>query len=181
MKVRAVTGKSSENEQSHFFALDPVHFVTQSETMKTLFPENIGCRQSRAFMPVMHRWLPNLMLVALGLVLAGGTSVAQGAEFQEGSYSGRRLRGDKVVLRFDHNGKFILTDKDGKALVEGSYKAMKDQIEFTDAKGPMAAKDAKPGTYKWKLEDKALKFTKVEDESEGRSKGITGTTWTFEK
>jgi hypothetical protein len=132
-------------------------------------------------MPVEHRWLSTVMLVALGLVLAGGASVAQGAEFQQGSYSGTRHRGDKVALRFDHQGKFILTDKDGKVLVEGTYKVMKDQIEFTDEKGPMAAKGAKLGKYKWKLADKALNFTKVEDESEGRSKGITGTTWTLEK
>ena len=121
------------------------------------------------------------MLVALGLVLAAGASVTPGAEFPQGSYSGTRLRGDKVALRFDHKGKFILTDKDGKVLVEGTYKTMKDQIELTDEKGPMASKDAKPGKYKWKLEEKALNFTKIEDESEGRSKGLTGTTWTLEK
>src|SRR6266576_3766021 len=169
-----------------FFALGTVHFVSQSKYMKTLSPENIGFWQPRrlarkgACMTVAYRWRSTIMLVALGLVLAGGASVAQGAEFQQGSYSGTRLRGEKVVLRFDHEGKFILTDKDGKTLVEGTYKVMKDQIEFTDEKGPMAAKGAKPGKYKWKLEDKALSFTKVEDESEGRSKGITGTTWTLE-
>ena len=122
-----------------------------------------------------------IMLVALGLLLAGGGRVAQGQEFQPGSYSGTRLRGDKVTLTFDHKGKFILTDKDGKTLVEGTYKVMKDQIEFTDEKGPMASKGAKPGKYKWKLKDKALNLTKVDDESEGRSRGITGTTWTLEK
>jgi len=91
------------------------------------------------------------------------------------------LRGDTVLLKFDEKGRFALTDKDGKTLVEGAYKVTKDQIEFTDEKGPFAAKDAKPGKYKWKLEEKKLSFTKVEDESEGRSKGITGTTWTLEK
>ena len=45
----------------------------------------------------------------------------------------------------------------------------------------MAAKGSKPGKYKWKLEDKTLSFTRIEDESEGRSKGVTGTTWTLEK
>ena len=152
------------------------HFVSQSEYMRTLFSENIGYRESRRF-----RYYGSLVLVALVLVLVGGTSVARAAEFQPGSYSGLRLRGDKVALRFDHNGKFILTDEDGKALVEGTYKVTKNEIEFTDETGPMAAKGAKPGKYKWKLEDKKLSFTKVEDESEGRSKGITRTTWTLEK
>ena len=121
------------------------------------------------------------MLGALGLVLAGGARVARGAEFQQGSYSGTRLRGDKVTFSFDHKGKFTLTDKDGKTLVEGTYKVMKDQIEFSDEKGPVASKGAKPGKYHWKLEDKALNFTRVEDDSEGRRKAITGTTWTLEK
>jgi len=128
-----------------------------------------------------HRWLLTVLLVALVLVLAGGANVAQAAEFQQGSYSGTLPRGDKVTFKFDDKGKFVLTDKDGKALVEGTYKVMKDQIEFTDEKGPIASKDAKPGKYKWKLEDKKLSFTKVEDESEGRRKGLTGTTWTLEK
>jgi len=121
------------------------------------------------------------MFAALVLVSGAASSVAQGAEFRQGSYSGTRLRGDTVFLKFDQKGKFALTDKEGKTLVEGTYKATKDQIEFTDEKGPFAAKDVKPGKYKWKLEEKKLSFSKVEDESEGRSKGITGTTWTLEK
>src|SRR5260370_14394931 len=114
--------------------------------MKTLSPKSIGCWQSRrlprncAPTPLVHRWLANVMLVALGLALVEGASIAQGVEFQQGSYSGTRIRGGKVALRFDHKGKFILTDEDGKVLVEGTYKVMKDQIEFTDEKGPMAAK-----------------------------------------
>src|SRR5262252_5645965 len=123
-----------------------------------------------------HRWLSTVLLVALVLVLAGGATVAQGAEFQRGSYSGTLPRGDKVRFKFDDKGKFVLADKDGKALVEGTYKVTKDQIELTDEKGPIASKDAKPGKYQWKLKDQKLSFTKVEDESEGRSKGLTGTT-----
>ena len=152
------------------------HFVSQSEYMKTLFSENIGCWASRRF-----GRNSSLILVALVLVLVRGASVARAADFQQGSYSRMRLRGDKVALKFDDKGKFVLSDNDGKALVEGTYKVTKNQIEFTDETGPMAAKGAKPGKYKWKLEDKALNFTKIEDESEGRSKGITGSTWTLEK
>ena len=122
-----------------------------------------------------------LVLVAVVLLLAGGASAGGAAEFQPGSYSGTRPRGDKIALKFDDKGKFVLADNDGKPLVEGTYKVTKDQIEFTDEAGPMASKGAKPGKYNWKLEARKLSFTKVEDESEGRSKGITGTTWTLEK
>lgn len=107
--------------------------------------------------------------------------VVQAAEFQPRSYSGTRLRGDKVTLKFDDKGKFTVTDSDGKPLVQGVYKVVKDEIEFTDEKGPVASKDSKPGKYKWKLEHDTLTFTKVEDESEGHSKGLTHTTWTLEK
>jgi hypothetical protein len=145
--------------------------------MKSLSTTRIHYWESRR----AHQWLWAAILVALLLVSGWVTSVAQGAEFRQGSYSGTRLRGDTVLLKFDEKGRFALSDKNGKTLVEGAYKVTKDQIEFTDEKGPFAAKDAKPGKYKWKLEEKKLNFTKVEDESEGRSKGISGTTWTLEK
>ena len=122
-----------------------------------------------------------LWLLLLSLLLAGSAAVAQAAEFPAGPYSRTRPNGERVTLKFDSKGKFLLTDKDGKTLVEGTYKLMKDQIEFTDENGPYATKDAKAGKYKWKVEGKKLNFTKVEDESEGRSKAIAGATWTLEK
>ena len=114
--------------------------------MKTLPAERIHYWESRR----ANRWLNAAMLAALMLVSGWLTSIAQGAEFRPGSYSGTRLRGDTVLIKFDEKGRFALTDKDGKTLVEGAYKVTKDQIEFTDEKGPFAAKDAKPGKYKWK-------------------------------
>src|SRR5437773_1017836 len=146
-----------------FFGLDRVHFVSQSEPMKTLLTGRIHYWESRR----ARRRLWATMLAALVLVPGWVTSVAQGAEFRPGSYSGTRLRGDTVLLKFDEKGRFALTDKDGKTLVEGAYKVTKDQIEFTDEKGPFAAKDAKPAKYQyqWKLEEKKLSFTKVDDES----------------
>jgi hypothetical protein len=86
-----------------------------------------------------------------------------------------------VILKFGDKQRFILSDEHGKTLVEGTYKVINDQIEFTDEKGPLASKDSKPGKYKWELADRKLSFTRVEDESEGRSKGIAGGTWTLEK
>jgi hypothetical protein len=148
--------------------------------MKKFSAEIIGAWPLRR-LTMPHRRLSTLIFVALTLFLAGVVDVIQAMEFKSGSYSGTRLRGDAVIFRFDDKGKFSLTDKNGRALVEGTYKMMKDQIEFTDENGPMASKNAKPGKYKWTLEDTALNFTKIEDESEGRSKGITGSTWTLEK
>jgi hypothetical protein len=147
--------------------------------MKAPSQESIGSCQLRSFTGnvVARGCLSAVIVSALGLMLTGCANVAQGAEFHPGSYSGTRLRGDKIRIRFDQNGKFILTDKECKTLVEGRYKVAKDEITFTDEKGPIASKDAKPGEYKWKLENKILNFTKIEDESAGRSNGITGTTW----
>ena len=86
-----------------------------------------------------------------------------------------------MLLKFADKQKFVLSGEDGKTLVEGTYKVVNNQIEFTDEKGPLASKDAKPGKYKWQLTDRKLNFTKIEDGSEGRSKGIAGATWTLEK
>src|SRR6185503_3446292 len=120
-------------------------------------------------------------LLAFLVLLAGHGSLSQAAEFQKGSYSGTRPNGDKIVLKFEDGGKFSLVDKDGKVLVVGAYKVTKSRIELTDESGPMAAKDAKPGKYDWKLESDKLTFSKFDDESEGRSKGLTRSPWTLEK
>ena len=106
---------------------------------------------------------------------------AHAAEFQKGSYSTDLPRGGTITLKFEDNGKFSLKKDDGKLFVAGTYKVTKNQIEFTDETGPMAAKDAKPGKYEWKLESDKLTFTKVEDESEGRSKGLTHSDWNLQK
>jgi hypothetical protein len=152
--------------------------------MKTILSESTrespGRPHNSAPPPVAHPWLITILAV-LVLLVAGAAKVAQAAEFQQAAYSRTNFRGDKVILKFGDKQRFVLSDKDGKTLVEGTYKVTNDQIEFTDEKGPIASKDAKPGKYKWQLEGGKLSFTKVEDESEGRSKGISGATWTLEK
>jgi len=153
--------------------------------MQTNLPESTrgshGLPLQRAPILVAHRWLSIVFLAVLALAAAGNASPAQAAEFQQGSYSRTSPRGDKLVLKFGDKQRFVLSSQQGKTLVEGTYNVTKDQIEFTDQNGPIASKDAKPGKYKWELADGKLTFTKVEDESEGRSKGITGATWTLEK
>jgi len=152
--------------------------------MQIILPESTcgsGLRRNSACVHVAYRWLSFVTLAVLVLVVAGYARVAQATEFQQASYSRTSPRGEKVILKFGDKQKFVLSGADGKTLVEGTYKVTNDQIEFTDEKGPFASKDAKPGKYKWQLVDGKLNFTKVEDESEGQVKGITGATWTLEK
>jgi hypothetical protein len=151
-----------------FSALDTIHFVSQSKTMK-----HLSLNKS-----VLKR---GFVLAPLLLLLAAMVCVARAAEFQKASYSATLPNGAEIVLKFEDNGKFSLSHKDGKLLVAGTYKATKNQIEFTDEKGPIAAKDAKPGKYEWKLESDKLNFTVVQDGSEGRRNGLTRPIWTLQK
>ena len=122
------------------------------------------------------------ILVGLALLLAAVPAIPlQAAEFPKGSFVATSPRGEKITLKFEDKDKFSLNGEDGKVLVAGSYKVTKTQIEFTDETGPLAAKDAKHGKYEWKIESDKLSFSKIEDDSEGRSKGLTRTPWTSEK
>ena len=120
-------------------------------------------------------------LTPLLLLLIGTVFASQAAEFQKASYLATLPNGSEIVLKFEDGGKFSLSQKDGKLLVAGTYKATKNQIEFKDEKGPISSKDAKPGKYEWTLESDKLNFTVVEDESEGRRNGLTRPTWTLQK
>jgi len=121
------------------------------------------------------------VLVGLALFLHFPAIQLQAAEFPKSSFSATSPRGEKLKLKFEDKEKFSLKTADGKVLVMGTYKVIKNQIEFTDETGPLAAKGAKPGKYEWKLESDKLSFSKIEDESEGRSKGLTRSPWTSEK
>jgi hypothetical protein len=117
------------------------------------------------------------LVVAASVAL--GSAFAQGDGFPKGAYTATR-RAEKWTLRFDDKGTFAVL-KGTEAVAEGTYRAMKDQIEFADKKGPRADPKAKPGRYRWKLEGKTLRFTKVEDESKGRAAALTSLTWTRAK
>lgn len=85
------------------------------------------------------------------------------------------------TLKVDGKQTFVVA-RDGKLGVEGSYKLRKDEIEFTDEKGPFAEKEGqKTGTYKWKLADRRLTFTKVKDEAKGRATILTSGAWEVKK
>src|SRR5262245_16283069 len=115
--------------------------------------------------------------LALALLCLGLTSPAGAADFPRGTFAVEDPGATVWAVTFDGEGKFTVTRAD-KDVVEGTYKVNKDQIELTDEKGPFAGKDdAKTGTYKWKLENDKLTFTKVKDESEGRSRILTAGAW----
>jgi hypothetical protein len=123
----------------------------------------------------------SFLLFGLTLLLLLPAVQLQAAEFPKGSFWTLSPRGEKVTLKLEDKDKFTLKGEAGNVMVTGTYKFSKNQIEFTDEAGPMAARDAKPGKYEWKIESDKLTFSKIDDESDGRSKGLTRTPWTSEK
>ncbi len=102
---------------------------------------------------------------------------AGAADFPKGTFSLKAPDETVWAIKFDGKGKYTVT-RDGKELVEGTYKITKDEIEFTDVKGGSAEQgDKKTGTYKWKLAEKKLTFTKAKDEAQGRSTILTSGPW----
>jgi len=86
------------------------------------------------------------------------------------------IANDKWSLNFA-KGKFTVS-RAAQIVVEGSYKVTDDVLELTDEKGPFASLgDRKTGKYRWKITDGQLKFTRVDDPSEGRIEVLTGQSW----
>ncbi len=77
---------------------------------------------------------------------------------------------------FAPDGTFSVASNAGM-LVEGTYVVTGDQIEITDERGPRAAVEAKPGTYRWSVDQQQLMFTVVEDEVEGRVTALATHPW----
>ena len=112
------------------------------------------------------------MFVASAFLWIAATGTATAADFPKGTFTLKGPDGAIWAVKVDGKDKFTVT-RDGKEAVEGTYKVTKDEIEFTDEKGPLAEKAAGPGTYKWKLDGDKVTFTKVKDKSEGRSGALT--------
>jgi hypothetical protein len=126
---------------------------------------------------MMMRLLKSLVAIALAFLWLGLTSPAGAADFPKGKFTVKDPGGTVWEMNFDGKDK-VTVARAGKEVVEGTYKVNKDEIEFTDEKGPYAGVgDAKTGTYKWKLEGAQLTFNKVKDESEGRSRILTAGAW----
>ena len=120
----------------------------------------------------LFRLLP--MVAVLGLWLISGRASA--ADFPKGTFT-IKASDAMWAVTFDGKDKFKVT-RNGEEGLDGTYKVTKDEIEMSDESGPFAGKgDQKTCTYKWKLDGKKLKFTKVKDESEGRSAIVTAGAW----
>ena len=98
------------------------------------------------------------------------SGIAQ-SKFPTGKYS----NGD-FMITFNDDGSHSVSLNDN-IVVKGNYTITQDQIMLTDKEGQYACDAAKPGKYKWKVEDKGLKFEKVEDECEGRAGALSGQSW----
>src|SRR5688500_6255084 len=126
---------------------------------------------------MMMRLQQSLVAIALTFLWLGLSSPAGAADFPKGTFTLKDPGGTVWAVNFDGKDKLTIT-RAGKEVVEGTFKVNKDEIEFTDEKGPFAGEgDAKSGTYKWKLEGAQLTFTKVKDESKGRSRVLTAGAW----
>ena len=121
------------------------------------------------------RVLTALTLALVSLALLAGRAAAAD-EFPKGTFTIKTADGAEWVVTFD-KGKFT-AKQNGELGVKGSYKATKDEVEFTDEDGPFAGQgDDKTYTYKWKLDGKKLTLTKVKDTNEGRVSVITNAAW----
>ena len=121
----------------------------------------------------------SINLAALLLVLLALATTARAADFKTGTYS-VTVGGVKYSINYSEGNKVSVT-RGGEVAVEGTYKVTGDEIEVTDEKGPIACGgQEKTGRYKWKLEDKVLTLTEVQDGCTGRASALTAQQWTRE-
>lgn len=97
-------------------------------------------------------------------------SVKGQEKFPTGTYTGGAF-----TLSVGDDGIHTVSTE-GKVVVKGNYVVAKDQITFTDKEGDYACV-GQAGTYKWAFDGKALSFTKVEDQCDGRVQGLTAQAW----
>jgi hypothetical protein len=82
-----------------------------------------------------------------------------------------------VSSQFVNQRSFTISFNNNK-VAGGTYKAVKDKLELIDEMGPGAEKgDRKSGTYRWKLAQRKLTFTKIRDEADPRAAILTSGSW----
>lgn len=107
-------------------------------------------------------------------------AAAQTTNFTPGVYL-TKLGEQTWALRFTPQGKFTVFGL-GEAVVEGSYFVNQSEITLKDESGKFAGKGAEQvGKYRWQLQNRQLRFGKIEDKQEGRFKVLTFSPWTFDK
>ena len=92
--------------------------------------------------------------------------------FPTGSYL---VGGGALVATFTPDGKVVVKDKQsGEVEAQGIYTIDRDEIVISDADDGQGKQPCDgPGKYKWRLDGKALTFTKLADECGGRAKALT--------
>jgi hypothetical protein len=124
----------------------------------------------------MRRTYRTFCLVVTTTVCLSFANAARADDFPKGTFTAMGPNGQTIAIKFDGKGKMIVSRGD-EEIVSCEYKVEKDKVTFSNETGPRANKESKPGTYKWKLDGKKLTFTKVDDEHEGRSQGLTHGPW----
>jgi hypothetical protein len=109
-----------------------------------------------------------LCTMACLLCVAPITTTLAQDKFPTGSFVGGMF-----TLTFNSDGSHTVSAQE-KTVVKGTHTVTQDEIVFTDKEGEYACSEAMKGKYKWKYDGKALTFSKLEDECEGRVNGLTG-------
>jgi tetratricopeptide (TPR) repeat protein len=110
------------------------------------------------------------------LVKSAPAGAADVVDFPKGTFTLKGPDGAAWALKLDGQTKFTVYRSD-EVGVEGTYKITMNEIDFTDEKGFLAETGAaKTGTYKWKLANGKLTFTRVTDEG-ARAAILTSGSW----
>jgi hypothetical protein len=124
--------------------------------------------------PMSQKWSVLRIGFLITLLVCGTAAAAD--EFTPATYSA--TAGTVEWTLQYHEGGRVTVSRNGEVVIEGKYKVAGDALEVVDEKGSMACPAAQTGKYTWKLEEKKLTLTKVEDECEGRSSAFTRLSWT---
>ena len=101
--------------------------------------------------------------------------VGAGEKFPIGSYE-IFIEEEKSILAFTADGRVVGKKVEGGQVIEGSYTTNGDEIVMKDMKEKQGKTEkgcAGEGKYKWGFDGKALSFTKIADDCEGRARALT--------
>ena len=104
-----------------------------------------------------------------------GAGFTAGDKFPIGSYE-IFVEEQKSILTFTADGRIVGKKVEEGQAIEGLYTTQGDEIVMKDMKekrGEIEKGCAGEGKYKWSFDGKALSFTKVADDCEGRVTALT--------
>ena len=116
------------------------------------------------------------VLFTIFSVLAVVTNV-YAADFPQGTYTS----GEYTIV-FADKGQFRVSTGE-ELVVEGEYTIKGEQLTLTDKRGRLACmgEGMATATYAWKYEREMLTLSKVDDQCDGRSAGLTAGPWKRKK